>query len=497
MHSCSAVSFVSHLSVWAFSFDIFSSAKSQNSDFEKAQTLPSFYFQVCTLYCKINAYFAQSQFALLLTVHSPISLLQWGGEMGVGGDLHHQHPSSPSVMDLEEDLPNLTVRTITIFLPADILRTSDLQTTILQACSQVNRLKSALLDANVSVQTTRISIPSPAVFSSPQHALQAAKLLDQSEIQFVSMGTVTHDQTPFCNQHFFEQLFSTTSNTFATLTIAHSNNIYPHLCNLAAQIITSSIPYEDGLRNFRFAALANVHPNCPFFPSSYASSTTESASLLPISLGVQASNLLIPKSTLSESCNLLVDTLQQAANRLVQICAPVAKVTIDMSLAPQPTPGPSTANRIAAMAGIKQFGQPGTLAACAAVTSAMQKASFPKAGLNGIMLPPVEDVGLKHVSLDQLLQYSSVCGLGLDAVPLPADTNDSTISAILMDVAAMSCRLGKQLSARLIPVPGAKAGDLTPWSSQFMCQTPVLHVPIVDRDHMSMDNDHRLTIDRL
>lgn len=52
---------------------------------------------------------------------------------------------------------------------------------------------------------------------------------------------------------------------------------------------------------------------------------------------------------------------------------------------------------------------------------------------------------------------------------------------ILLDVGALSCRLGnKQLTARLIPIPGLKAGDQTQFESEYMCNGPVLRVRAVE-----------------
>ena len=59
------------------------------------------------------------------------------------------------------------------------------------------------------------------------------------------------------------------------------------------------------------------------------------------------------------------------------------------------------------------------------------------------------------VTVSDLLLWSSVCGTGLDTVPLPGDVTVEALSAILLDVAALALRLGKPLSARLMPaIPG-------------------------------------------
>ena len=61
--------------------------------------------------------------------------------------------------------------------------------------------------------------------------------------------------------------------------------------------------------------------------------------------------------------------------------------------------------------------------------------------------------------MKDLLLYSAVCGTGLDTVPLPGDVTADQLYALLLDLAFLSQRLDKPLTARLMPVPGKKAGD--------------------------------------
>ena len=80
------------------------------------------------------------------------------------------------------------------------------------------------------------------------------------------------------------------------------------------------------------------------------------------------------------------------------------------------------------------------------------------------MLPVMEDVVLAQrwaegrLGLEQLLVYSAVCGTGLDTVPLPGDTSVEDLAKLICDVASLAVRLRKPLSARLLPVPGKRAG---------------------------------------
>ena len=54
---------------------------------------------------------------------------------------------------------------------------------------------------------------------------------------------------------------------------------------------------------------------------------------------------------------------------------------------------------------------------------------------------------------------TSVCSVGLDMIAIPGDTPAETIAAIIADEMAIGVINDKTTAVRLIPVPGAKAGD--------------------------------------
>ena len=68
--------------------------------------------------------------------------------------------------------------------------------------------------------------------------------------------------------------------------------------------------------------------------------------------------------------------------------------------------------------------------------------------------------GEGRYGIQELLLYSSVCGTGLEVVPVPGDTPVEVLTRIVLDVAALSMKLHKPLSARLFPIPGKTAGEL-------------------------------------
>ena len=142
----------------------------------------------------------------------------------------------------------------------------------------------------------------------------------------------------------------------------------------------------------------------------------------------------------------------------------------DWSLAPHPEPAYSIGAAIEALSG-EPFGAWGTLAAVRELTGAIRAARVTQLGFSGVMLPVLEDPILAQRSaegrytLRDLLAFSAVCGTGLDTIPLPGDTAAEQIVGVLEELTALAGALRKPLTARLLPIPGLKVGDLTQFAA--------------------------------
>ena len=70
---------------------------------------------------------------------------------------------------------------------------------------------------------------------------------------------------------------------------------------------------------------------------------------------------------------------------------------------------------------------------------------------------------------------TTVCSVGLDMIAVPGDTKPETISAIIADEMAIGVINNKTTAVRIIPVPGAKAGDIVDFGGLFG-SSPILEV---------------------
>ena len=61
-------------------------------------------------------------------------------------------------------------------------------------------------------------------------------------------------------------------------------------------------------------------------------------------------------------------------------------------------------------------------------------------------------------------------------MPLPGDTSSDRIHRLLRDVAALSVKLHKPLSARLFLVPGKKAGELARFTDPWLTDSVVMNL---------------------
>jgi uncharacterized protein (UPF0210 family) len=155
---------------------------------------------------------------------------------------------------------------------------------------------------------------------------------------------------------------------------------------------------------------------------------------------------------------------------------------VDLSLAPTPTIGDSVGEILRAL-GVARIGAPGSTAAVAMLNDAVKKggafASSSVGGMSGAFIPVSEDAALAqavkdgHLVMEKLEAMTSVCSVGLDMIAIPGDTPPETIAAIIADEMAIGVINNKTTAVRVIPVPGAKAGDFVEFGGLFGSATVI------------------------
>ncbi len=189
-----------------------------------------------------------------------------------------------------------------------------------------------------------------------------------------------------------------------------------------------------------------------------------------------------------EAFRVMVDALQHHVDA-VQRCVRATPLEpgwsyVGMDTSAAPSKSCTSMVEIYRLLGVPFFGAAGTVEASALLTRVFKSLQDVQAvGFSGLMLAVTEDEGLAeatragHFDIRALLTYSSVCGIGLDTVPIPGDVPPGKMAALMRDTGTMAFRLNKPLTVRLFPVPGLAAGDITRFESDDLCNCAVLAVP--------------------
>ena len=81
-----------------------------------------------------------------------------------------------------------------------------------------------------------------------------------------------------------------------------------------------------------------------------------------------------------------------------------------------------------------------------------------------------------NFNLDTLLLYATMCGTGLDCVPLPGDVTEKELFYILLDLCTVSLNLNKPLTVRLMPIPGRNAGDDVDFDFEYFASSKIMKI---------------------
>ncbi len=344
------------------------------------------------------------------------------------------------------------------------------------------------------VQTTRLATTPFPLFldpTKPAEAIQIASDMEsdasQQGFNYLSFGPALPDSLQ--SYALVPQILAATNNIFfgGIMATAKEGVSIPAVKACARIIHQAATIKPNGFANLNFAALANVKPFGPFFPAAY-----QKGSQPGFSLAIECADVALVN--FSRAINLetarasLLKTLQDYGRVLSGIAEELAHKYnavfhgIDYSLAPFPQAWCSLGSALERL-GPQKLGLFGSLAAAAFIADTLDRGTWPRAGFNGLMLPVLEDSTLAErtsqgiLTIKDLLLYSAVCGTGLDTVPLPGDATEEQLAALLLDVAVLSIRLGKPLTARLMPIPGKSAGDPTDFHFDYFANGSVMSLP--------------------
>lgn len=386
----------------------------------------------------------------------------------------------------------MKIRSITCFCnPKYPLEEKVLQT----AGAFLAEARSAYEAGGYEVQTVRLAtIPFPRLLGEenidrlPALTGQIAEIARQLDIEYFSLGPALPEM-PRSYEVIPDAVFVSKEAFFGGVMAGKTDSklseskIHFAAVRACAEVIVKCAPLEpNGFANLQFAALANVAAGAPFFPAAYHDNDKPAFGIATESADLAVRALENAKS-IEEGRNNLAAEIEKHGKKLAEI-AKTLKVKfygIDFSLAPFPDDAHSLGNAVEKM-GVPRIGLHGSLAAAAILTDAIERADFPHTGFSGFMQPVLEDSVLARraaegtLTVKDALLYSAVCGTGLDTLPLPGDTTSEQLVPLLLDLSALALRLDKPLTARLMPVPGRKAGEETNFDFAFFAQSRIMRL---------------------
>lgn len=277
------------------------------------------------------------------------------------------------------------------------------------------------------------------------------------------------------------EILRNTKTLNASLVVAGDDGVRWKAVGAAASVMKKLEDTERSQGNFRFAAIAMVQPLTPFFPAAYSSGFGHQ-----FAVALQSANTVMEafKGTpdLAAAQQRLVDKLGGYAFEVERHAGRVDEETgwsyMGIDLSPAPLKDISIGMAMEELTG-QPVGSSGTLTAAATITTAIRNIKVKQTGYNGLMIPILEDSLLAkrwsegRINISALLSYSSVCGTGLDTVPLPGNISLEQIELIIGDMASLAYKWHKPLSARLLPISGKTVGEATDFDSQFMVNATI------------------------
>jgi len=400
------------------------------------------------------------------------------------------------------------VRTITTFLSLNTDKTS-WEVEIKKAAAVCAQLTSQLNNTGYTVQTNRIVTNPFGEYLNTQNLDTAKKdltylsdlllNLDASDIRirFAIGEAKTKHEISLIPELIKE--FGDLCNVCVNVDMDENGVLDNELiidCAQAVHQISEITPRGEG--NFNFTVNFNCKPLIPYFPASYHRKELGNCFVI----GLETPDLLVEvldqanKTTQlnnhNDRFNHYYEVMSEALQHHISIINEVVEREsagseftfsgFDTSAAP--SKDCESMVTVYEKMGIEYFGAAGTIEASALLTRVFKSLKgIDIVGFSGLMLALTEDTGLakgtieSHYDIRTLLTNSAVCGIGLDTVPIPGDTPIDKVCGLMRDTGTMAFRLNKPLTVRLFPVPNLKAGDMTCFESDDLCNCAVLVVP--------------------
>lgn len=246
-----------------------------------------------------------------------------------------------------------------------------------------------------------------------------------------------------------------------------NGTVYSEKFDRCAELIrkTSTLS-ANGQDNFRLGISVDVNSNGPFFPFTYSSGEMGFSIALELTQEINEICTEMQKEDLMTLRQAVLNQIVPQIERINTLAMKLANQEgvafhgFDFSLAPIIEENGSIVTILNRL-GVYDFGHIGTMFATSFLTNILKylASCFKSVGFSGVMYSLLEDLELcsinneRGITLEQIVSLSTMCGCGIDMVPVYGGIRNEELRSILLDVAGISCRLNKPLGVRILPIP--------------------------------------------
>ncbi len=280
---------------------------------------------------------------------------------------------------------------------------------------------------------------------------------------------------------------------FLNLIVADADTIAMQAAEEASRfVLRLARRSNNGIDNFRVGISAACPPGTPFFPFS-----RHEGDALAFSIAMETTPTALALAREARQRNWTMSAFQDALvealaadmaridtlGRAIEADTGVAYRGMDGSFAPFPD-GETSVAKLVELLGPSPVGAHGSVFVTSVLTDALKlaaaRAEVRTVGFNGVMYSVLEDNGLtdannlRALSLEKLALLSTVCGCGIDMVPVPATMFPEDMTGLVLDIAALAVRLRKPLGVRLLPIPNRAVNEYTQLNLDFLCDSRVM-----------------------
>lgn len=245
----------------------------------------------------------------------------------------------------------------------------------------------------------------------------------------------------------------------------------------------------DGNDNFRLGLSINIKDNTPFFP--FAQSSGENSFSIGLELTEEINEIISKYNNLNldEMRKKIIKKIDSQITEIEKYAIQIEEkyhikfCGFDFSLAPTLQKNGSIISLIQKI-GVKDFSGSGIMFATAYLTNILK--SFGNkhrhVGFSGVMYSLLEDNKLceinnnQGVHLEDIIKLSTMCGCGIDMVPIYENTNNDIIKSYILDICAISCRLNKPLGIRFLSLNQKLKMTNFSKDSDFIANTKILNL---------------------